>query len=127
MLKKIKTIVAIAISGAIAAIAPEVTAQQKQPCYMINSAGEYIDLSSLCYAKPAQTIDNNTSNNSVNSQPKEEIREVRLPRYEVRTYYDYGSQQSPILKFSQPYFNSYRIYTRPIVIPYYGNYYYRGG
>ena len=123
MLKKIKIIVAIAITSSIAAIAPEVIAQQKQPCYMINYSGEYIDLSSLCYAQPSQTVNNN---NSVNSQPREVIREIPYPRYDVRTYYDYRSQQNPSLKFSEPYFKSYRIYTHPIVVPYYGNYFHPG-
>ncbi|MGF1486383.1 MAG: hypothetical protein ACFBSE_04645 [Prochloraceae cyanobacterium] len=127
MLKKIKNIVAITITSAIAAIAPEVAAQQKQPCYMINSTGEYIDLSSLCYySQPDRTIDNSTNNNSVTKEPQEVIREVPLPRYEVRTYYDYRLHPDPSLKFSRPYFNSYRIYTNPIVVPYYGNYYRQG-
>ncbi len=129
MLRQIKTILVVGITSSTVAIAPQVMAQQKQKCYMINSSGDYIDLSSLCYARPSQTVNNNNNSfiNPHNPQPREVIREIQYPRYDVRNYFDYGFDRDSNVKFSQPYFNSYRYYTHPVPVPYYGSYYHPGG
>lgn len=125
MLKKLPTILALGIAGFFAsiAIAPDVRADRKQECYMINSEGQYLNLSSICYATPPQTV-NVINNNSATPQP----REVYYPRYDVRTYYDYGSHQNRSIETTRPYFNSYRYYSQPVFVPvphsgYYRNYY----
>lgn len=124
MLKKFKTILGVGIASiaVTCAIAPEAKADRKQECFMINSAGEYVNLSSICYATPPQRV-NTTNNNQVAPRSTE----VSQPRYDVRTYYDYGSSQHRQVEFSQPYFNSYRYYTQPVFVPVpYSGYYYPG-
>lgn len=122
MLRKIRPILAVAIGSSIAAISSGAIAQQLEKCHMVNSAGEYIDLSSLCNRQTTPKIENN--NSAVDSQPREIIREeVSYPKYDVRTYYDYGFDRDSEVKFTQPYFRDYRSYELPAFVPYYGNYY----
>lgn len=106
MLKKIGKYSTLAIASLIAswAIVPDAKADRKQECYLIDSAGNYINLSSICYATPPQPriINNNRATPTRST-------EVAIPRYDVRTYYDYGSTE-----FSQPVF---------VPVPVYNNYY----
>ena len=111
MFKKIQTVLVVLMAISSAAFSSQVRADQKQKCYMIDEAGKYVDLSSICYAKPPQTINNN-NNSYVNPQPTQVIREIPYSKYEVRTYYHYGADRN----FDRPYFNSYPIYRRPIYV-----------
>jgi len=92
MAKHIQVIVALAMINYSVAIASEVKAQEYKDCYMINSLGEYIDLSSVCSLRSTQAI---PQNNSPNSQSTATFENNNQSEFKVQTYVQELETESP--------------------------------
>ncbi len=108
MAKYIQVIVALATINCAIAIIPEVKAQENKDCYMIDSSGEYIDLSSLCSLQSSPRI---SQNNSIDSQSASTFEKNTQSSLEVQTYVqeleteNLNSRQLITLPTSNHYYN----------------------
>ncbi len=108
--------------GAILMLTPLAKAQEYSDCYMINSSGEVVDLSSMCDTS-SQQRDENVNNRTTTNSPNPNRYAIVYPQYIhpgnsyiVSDYSSLGINEGVVLNIDYPYYR----YQQTSYYPYYG-------